>query len=208
MSNERKSYFITGIGTGVGKTVVAAGLVEALRADYWKPIQSGTVEGSDSDFVRELSESRGVIHPECYRLKAPLSPHAAAELEGVEIDCSRISIPQGDNHLIVEGAGGLFVPITYSVLMIDLIQTLGLPVMVVSRTYLGSINHTLLTIEALKSRAIPVAGVIFNGDENQATERAISGFGGITHSIRVPHYEGLNRSAVENMASLFREWLL
>jgi dethiobiotin synthetase len=170
-----KRYFITGIGTDVGKTVASAILVEVLEADYWKPIQSGATTDSDRNTVHELiSNTKSVFHPEVYNLTEPLSPHAAAELDGVEIELDKIVVPETENTLIIEGAGGLMVPLNYKGLMvIDLINHCKAEAILVSRNYLGSINHTLLSIEALKSRNIPIAGIIFNGAENKATERVI-----------------------------------
>lgn len=170
-----KRYFVTGIGTDVGKTVASAILVEALEADYWKPIQSGAVTDSDRNTVQSLiSNSRSVFHKEVYSLREPLSPHAAAELDNIEIKLENITFPYTHNTLIIEGAGGLMVPLNYNGLMVvDLINHCKAEAILVSRHYLGSINHTLLSIEALKSREIPIAGIIFNGAENKATERVI-----------------------------------
>jgi dethiobiotin synthetase len=170
-----KRYFITGIGTDVGKTVASAILVEALEADYWKPIQSGATTDSDRRTVQSLiTNTKSVFHPEVYSLTEPLSPHAAAELDGVEIDLDKIVVPQTENTLIIEGAGGLMVPLNYKGLMVvDLITYCKAEAILVSRNYLGSINHTLLSIEALINRNIPIKGIIFNGAENKATERVI-----------------------------------
>jgi dethiobiotin synthetase len=170
-----KRYFITGIGTDVGKTVASAILVEALEADYWKPIQSGATTDSDRRTVQSLiTNTKSVFHPEVYSLTEPLSPHAAAELDGVEIDLDKIVVPQTENTLIIEGAGGLMVPLNYKGLMVvDLITYCKAEAILVSRNYLGSINHTLLSIEALINRNIPIKGIIINGAENKATERVI-----------------------------------
>lgn len=169
-----KTYFVTGIGTDVGKTLASAILVEALNADYWKPIQSGNELGTDSEFIKNnTSNSTTKIHTEIYSFKAPLSPHAAAELENITIDTTKIIAPKTENNLIIEGAGGLMVPITNSFFILDLIQQLNCEVIVVSRNYLGSINHTLLSAELLKARNIKVAGLIISGDENKSTEKVI-----------------------------------
>lgn len=172
-----KPLFITGIGTGVGKTVVSAVLVESLKADYWKPIQSGDLDNSDTLYVQGLvSNTKTVFHPEAYRLTQPYSPHKSAALDGVEIDPSTIKAPQTDNTLIIEGAGGLMVPLNNTFLMIDLIQQLGAEVILVVKHYLGSINHTLLSLEALHSRNIPIKALIFNGEPNKSSEEVIMNF--------------------------------
>lgn len=169
------SYFITGIGTGIGKTVVSAILTEKLQADYWKPIQSGDLDISDSLFIRHLvSNPRTVIHPERYRLSQPLSPHLSARLDGVEINLEALEAPATANNLIIEGAGGLMVPLNAKALILDLIKKLNAQVIVVSQNYLGSINHTLLTLEVLKASQVNVKGLIFNGSPNPETESYIS----------------------------------
>jgi len=171
-----KKLIIAGIGTEIGKTVTSAIVVEALRADYWKPVQSGALEDSDTETVRQLiSNSVSQFHPEAYRLREPLSPHAAAEIDGVRIDLNQIQVPQTDNALVIELAGGLLVPLNEQDLTIDWVATLGLPVLLVSRNYLGSINHTLLSVEALRSRNIPILGLMFNGPTVPATESIILG---------------------------------
>ena len=170
--------FITGIGTDVGKTVASAIITEALEADYWKPIQAGDLDNSDSHKVKALvSNTKTIFHPNAYALNTPASPHYAAAVDGITIDSKNIIEPNPENyrdknHLVIEGAGGLLVPLNDKDCIIDLIQK-DYKVIVVSRHYLGSINHTLLTFEALKSRGIAIAGIIFSGDENQATETII-----------------------------------
>lgn len=164
--------FVTGISTEVGKTVVAAILTEALQADYWKPIQAGDLYNSDSHKIKELiSNSKTRIHPNTYALKTPMSPHAAAEIDGVEIDLNRIKEPSTDNHLIIEGAGGLLVPLNKKDTILDLIKP-DYSVVLVSRHYLGSINHTLLTLDKIQERGFEV-GLIFSGDEHPTTESII-----------------------------------
>lgn len=172
--NLPKQFIVAGIGTEIGKTVVSAILVEALQADYWKPVQSGAREDSDTETVRQLiSNSRSQFHPEAYQLTEPLSPHAAAALDDITIDLDQIRLPETNNGLIVELAGGLMVPLTDQELNIDLVQRLNLPVVLVSQNYLGSINHTLLSVEALRQRNIPLAGLIFNGPTIPSTETLI-----------------------------------
>jgi dethiobiotin synthetase len=169
-----KRLFVTGICTEVGKTVAAAILTEALKADYWKPVQSGSLETTDTETVRNLiSNAKSRFHPEAYTLQAPLSPHAAAAAENIQIQPTEIKLPATQNNLIIEGAGGLLVPLTADYFVLDLIQDLKAEVILVSRHYLGSINHTLLSLEILKNRQIPVAGIILNGEPNPATEAVI-----------------------------------
>ena len=164
------TFFITGIGTDVGKTITAAILTESLKADYWKPIQAGDLENSDSKKVQSLiSNSDSFFYPEGATLKTPMSPHAAAEIDGVSLSVKKLQRPETSRALIIEGAGGILVPINNKETILDLIKPTD-KVIVVSRHYLGSINHTLLTIELLKSKGLEIAGIIFNGEENKATE--------------------------------------
>lgn len=193
------TYFITGIGTGIGKTLISAILTEKLKADYWKPIQSGDLETSDSLTVENLiSNSKTIIHPESYRLTQPLSPHLSAKLDGIEIDLNKIKVPVTENNLIIEGAGGLMVPLNENELIVDLIKKLDAEVILVSQNYLGSINHTLLSINLLKQYGIEIKGIIFNGDENAETERYIQQYAKIKKLGYVP---GLNQIDKENVAA-------
>ena len=194
----KKTYFITGIGTEIGKTISSAVLVEKLKADYWKPIQAGDLSNSDTIKVQNLiSNSISKFHPEVYRLTQPFSPHYAAELDGVNIDLNEIIIPQTNNSLIIEGAGGLMVPINRKDLMIDLIQKLDVEVILISRNYLGSINHTLLSVEALKSKNIYLKGIIFNGVKNEASESIILERTGLNYLGRVPEMENINKLTIK-----------
>ena len=157
--------FVTGIGTGVGKTFISALLAKALEADYWKPIQAGYEEGTDSEYVQKtLIGTSSVIHPEVYKLKLPASPHIAAREEGITISVQKIceKIPPISRNLIIEGAGGLLVPLNESEFVADLIKALGAKVILVSRNYLGSINHSLLTARVCREMGLPVIGWIFN----------------------------------------------
>jgi dethiobiotin synthetase len=175
-SNHRK-IFITGIGTGVGKTIVSAIVTEALQADYWKPIQTGSNEDRDSDTVKYLiSNSRTKIHPEAYLLPLPASPFAAAEERGIKIEIKNIALPKTDNILVIEGAGGLMVPINEKELMIDMIEQWDAEVILVSQNYLGSINHSILSCMALKDRGVKVLGIVYNGEDNLMAERSILSF--------------------------------
>jgi dethiobiotin synthetase len=201
-------YFLTGIGTDVGKTLVAATLVEAMQADYWKPIQSGDLEHTDTMKVKDLVlNKRSVFYPERHMLSAPLSPHAAAAVDGVRIRLSDFSLPATENTLIVEGAGGLMVPLNDYDTIIDLIERLRLPVILVSKHYLGSINHTLLSIEALKKRNLPIAGLIFNGDANPASEEAIEKIGRIAAWFRIPVFPEINAAVVAAYAKTIQPTL-
>ena len=159
-----KRIFVTGTGTGIGKTVVSAILTQALGADYWKPIQAGGLENTDRAVVQGLvSNTNSNFYTESYLLKTPSSPHYAAAAENIEITPDRLRVPETQNTLLIEGAGGLLVPLSSDYLMIDLIKYLQASVILVSKNYLGSINHTLLSLEALKQRGIDVLGVIYNG---------------------------------------------
>jgi dethiobiotin synthetase len=172
-----KKIFVTGIGTDVGKTIVSAVITEALQADYWKPVQAGYADGTDTELVRSLvSNKKSVIHPEAYKLKMPASPHAAAVAESIEIRIKEIKTPGTSNTLVIEGAGGLMVPLSEKELVIDLIEYLHASVVVVIRHYLGSINHSLLTLQALKQKNIPVLGLVISGAPNEQSEKAILSF--------------------------------
>lgn len=200
--------FITGIGTDVGKTIVSAIVTEALEADYWKPIQAGDLENSDSHKIKSfLSNKKTVIHPNSYALNTPASPHLAAEIDGITIDLNQITEPETANHLVVEGAGGVFVPLNSKDCVIDLVQP-EYKVIVVSRHYLGSINHTLLTIEALQNRKITIAGIIFSGDENKATEEIIQSKSGLKCIGRIEQEPYFDQNVIKEYADRFRENLL
>jgi dethiobiotin synthetase len=191
-------YFITGIGTGIGKTLISAILTEKLKADYWKPIQSGDLDTSDSITIGSLiSNTQTVIHPENYRLTQPLSPHLSARLDGIEIDLNKIPIPLTDNNLIIEGAGGLMVPLNEKELIIDLIKKLNVEVILVSQNYLGSINHTLLSVNLLKQYKIPVKGIIFNDEENTETENYILQYTRIKKIGSVPSFSNIDKEKVK-----------
>lgn len=200
--------FITGIGTDVGKTIASAIITEALEADYWKPIQAGDLDHSDSHKIKAyLSNDKTIIHPNSYALNTPASPHLAAELDEISIDLKKITAPITDNHLVIEGAGGLFVPLNNQDCVIDLIKP-DYRVIVVSRHYLGSINHTLLTIEALQNRKITVAGILFNGKENQSTESIILKKTGVKCIGRIDEEPYFDQNVIQEYADLFRENLL
>jgi dethiobiotin synthetase len=200
--------FITGIGTDVGKTIASAIITEALEADYWKPIQAGDLNTSDSHKIESyISNEKTVIHSNSYALNTPASPHFAAELDQITIAMEHIQEPQTLNHLVVEGAGGVFVPLNATDCVIDLIQP-DYKVIVVSRHYLGSINHTLLTIEALKNRNLAIAGIVFNGDENKATESIILSKTGLQCLGRIANEPYFDKNVIREYAELFKENIL
>lgn len=206
----RKPIFITGIGTGVGKTVAAAIVTEALKADYWKPVQSGYEEGTDYDTVQSLISNNGSqFHPEVYKLLLPASPHIAAREEGIAIELSKIIAhkPNTDNHLVIEGAGGLLVPINDQQFIADMIPALDARVILVSRNYLGSINHSLLTAEACRQRNIEVIGWLFN-DQFMEYEEEIVGWTGIRTLGSIPLAAKLDKTFVAEQAARIRPALL
>lgn len=193
-------FFITGIGTEIGKTLVSAIVTEYLQADYWKPVQSGDLHWTDTMKVQSLiSNTKSVFHPERHRLNAPLSPHASAASDGVQIKLSDFTLPQTSNHLVVEGAGGLMVPLNEHDVLLDLIQQLQIPVILVSRNYLGSINHTLLSFEALKQRNIPIAGIVFNGEPNPASESFIENYTQLPVLFRVGNLDDITPESIRDV---------
>lgn len=192
-----QGLIVTGTDTGVGKTVVAAAFAGALEATYWKPVQCGLENDGDSALVRTLSGlSDERLLPEAYRLSMAASPHRAAEAEGIEISLGNLKLPDVAGPLVVEGAGGLMVPLTRQSLMIDLFASWRLPVVLVARTALGTINHSLLSIEALNGRNIPILGIVFVGDEVPDTERTIVEMGGVRRIGRLPHIDPLTRASL------------
>ncbi|MES2329739.1 MAG: dethiobiotin synthase [Bacteroidota bacterium] len=207
--------FITGIGTGVGKTLIAAIVTEALSADYWKPIQAGYEDGTDTITVKELLSNEGsVVHPELYRLKTPASPHIAAAKDGIEIDLDTItqnatSLVQSiaPKPLIIEGAGGLLVPLTSSLMVADLIKSLNARVILVSRNYLGSINHSLLTAAYCRSHGIEVAGWIFNDDYMNYEEEIVQ-WSDYPSLGSVPKMEPIDKTTVHEQAMRIKSSLI
>ena len=196
---------VTGTDTHIGKTVFSAGLTRLLDGCYWKPIQSGLEGETDSETVKRLAElPDGRILPEAWRLKTPASPHLAAELDGVTIDPQALTLPLVDRPLIVEGAGGLMVPLNRRTLLIDVLVRWGAPTVLCARTQLGTINHTLLSIEAIRQRAIPLLGVAFIGDPHAENERIIATFGRAPILGRLPLLESLSsRTLSDAFAKVF-----
>jgi dethiobiotin synthetase len=201
-----RKIFITGIGTDVGKTVISAILTEALQADYWKPIQAGFEDGTDKLRVKNwISNTISQFHEEQFLLKEPMSPHAAAELENKNIQLSDFKLPNCNNsNLIIEGAGGLLVPINNTHVVADLIMCLDAEVLLVSRNYLGSINHTLLTLNELLSRKLKISGIIFNGEKNEATESIILSKYKFPFVGRVNFHEEINKNVILGYSSQFK----
>ena len=195
-----ENYFVTAIGTDSGKTLVSAILVEALQGDYWKPIQAGYPR--DTETVQSLVTNRkSYFHSEAYLVNTPASPHASAKIDGVNIRKESICLPKTDNSLVIEGAGGVLVPINDKDTIIDLISQLHSQVILVSNLYLGSINHTLLTVEALKARNLEVRGIIFNGPENQESERIILEKSGYKLLFTLRPLEKVDRKTVQEIAT-------
>lgn len=196
----QKQLFITGIGTEIGKTVCSAILTKYFKADYWKPIQSGDLHFSDSMKIKEWVSENVIIHPERYRLKLAASPHQSASEEGVLINSNDFKLPETQNNLIVEGAGGLMVPISDEEFIIDLIEKLNLPVALVVKNYLGCINHTLLSMMALEQKNIKLEYLILNGNFPEDTERVIcKNIQEETKIIRIPEIENITKENIERI---------
>lgn len=199
------NYFITGIGTNVGKTIVSAILTESLQANYWKPIQSGTIEGKDSDTVRDLiSNSRSAIHPETYLLKQPLSPHFAGKIDGINIELNKIHLPLTPNDLIIEGAGGILVPLNETHFVIDIAKKYDCEIILVVSNYLGCINHTLLSIEYLLSHHYKIKALVFNGNFDTEIKSAITNHHKDLPYIEIPTLEKLTKHNIQLIADTIR----
>lgn len=187
------TYFVTGTDTDVGKTVVSAWLVHHLNASYWKPIQSGMCELPDKNEIQRLCQIPPErILPSVYELNEPLSPHEAARLDGIEIDLEQIKKPEVKGPLVIEGAGGVLVPINQTTFMIDLIEKMQCPTIIVARSGLGTINHTLLTLKILRDKSVPIAGVVMNGPLNKKNKRAIEEFGKVKVLAEIPHVQDID----------------
>jgi len=201
-----KKYFITGISTEVGKTVASAIVTEALEADYWKPVQSGDLEYSDTHKVQELiSNQKSVFHPNSYALNTPMSPHASADIDGITIELDKIIVPETKNNLVIEGAGGLLVPLNDSNTILDIIKP-NYKVIVVSRHYLGSINHTLLTVKLLQEKGFDVS-IIFSGDEHKTTEEIIIKMTNASVIGRIDEEPYFDKNVIKEYADKFRDKL-
>ncbi len=206
LQTDFKNIFITGIGTDVGKTIASAIVVEALEADYFKPVQAGDLEYSDTHKVKELvSNTKSKFHKNSYALHTPMSPHAAAAIDNIEIDLNKINLPVTNNNLVIEGAGGLLVPLNDTETILDLIQP-NYKVIVVSRHYLGSINHTLMTIRILKEQGFDIS-VIFSGEEHKATESIIQEMTGVRVIGRIDDEPYFDTMVIKEYAELFKDKL-
>ncbi|MGK6320411.1 dethiobiotin synthase [Sphingomonas sp. DT-204] len=191
-----RAIVVTGTDTDVGKTVLAAALAGALGAAYWKPVQAGLDGGSDAERVAALAGLPPErILPESYRLATPCSPHRSAEIDGIEIDAARLD-PPGDRPLVIEGAGGVLVPVTRNLLYADLFARWALPTVLVARTALGTINHSLLSLEALRARRVPVLGIAFVGEANEDSEATIAAIGKVRRLGRLPLLDPLDRASL------------
>jgi dethiobiotin synthetase len=190
------TLLVTGTDTNIGKTIISAWICLHTRMPYWKPIQTGVSEGQDTNIVQTIAGVK--TYPETYRFWEPLSPHAAAAHEGITIDPKKIIKPT-ENPLLIEGAGGVLVPITSDILLIDLIQQWAVPVLIVARSSLGTINHTCLTLEALRNRNIPILGVILNGDSNLGNKQAIETYGNCPVLAEFPFLEKVSPEVLAHM---------
>lgn len=201
-----KRIFVTGIGTDVGKTVTSAILAEALHADYWKPVQTGSFFSTDADKIRKyVSNPKTVIHPESFILKQYMSPHAAAELEGQRISLDQITPPETSNIMVIEGAGGLMVPLNDKEFVVDIITKLDAEVVLVIQNYLGSINHSILSIDSLRTRKIKVLGIVFNGPPHKLSEDIILSYSGHKCIGRINKESVINKDVVAKYAAQFKE---
>lgn len=206
MKTGNNQLVITGIGTDVGKTVTSAIVAQALEATYWKPVQAGDLDRSDSIKIRDWINAKVSVLPEAFRLTQPMSPHAAAAIDGITIKIEDFQVPEVLGNLIIEGAGGLLVPINSEGLFYaDVFAHWQLPVIVVSRNYIGSINHTLLTLAAMQQRRIPIAGIIFTGHENPETETMIVKTSGVQKIAGIPEAEVVDKSFVQQQAEVLRK---
>ena len=196
------NIFVTGTGTGIGKTVISAIITEALRADYWKPVQAGFDEGTDSEWVKKvLTNDKSVIHPEAYKLRLPASPHIAAREENIRIDLDKIyELLPGAANLVIEGAGGIMVPLNENEFVIDLIKKLEARVVIVSRNTLGSINHSLLTAMACKQKGLRVLGWVFNGSYLDYEDEIVK-WSGYHYLGSVPFVETADKKFVAEQAA-------
>ena len=189
MSTQHK-FIVAGIGTEIGKTVASAVLTEKLQADYWKPVQAGDLDNSDSIKVRKwVSNPQTFIHEEDFKLNHPMSPHAAADRDGIHIQLDDFKIPSTENSLVIELAGGILVPLNHEITNLDFIKSSKLPVVLVVNFYLGSINHTLLSIQALQSNQVPIAGILFNGTINRDSQEVILKMSGCKNLGEIPQSE-------------------
>lgn len=200
------SIIVAGIHTGIGKTLASAVLVKALECDYWKPVQAGELHDTDSDFIRKFAaDDKTVVHKEAYALDLPASPHHAAEMQGVQIELDKIKLPTTENPLVIETAGGLMSPLNRKTFNIDLMARLNLPAVLVTQDYLGSINHTLMSIEMMRQRNIQIIGLVFNGHATASSRELILEWSGLPMIFEMPQLETISRLSVETLAKKNRE---
>lgn len=204
MSSSTQQYFVSGIDTGAGKTLVAAILTQGLRATYWKPVQTGYPPDSDTETVRKLAPDAKALLPEAYRYALPQSPHWAAAAEGKRIDPESLKLPEVTGPLILEGAGGLMVPLNEESLIIDWLARLQLPVVLVVRLYLGCINHSLLSVLALQQYNLPLAGIVFSGNAQPEVQQAILEYSGAHCIGRVPELPDFRPATLQQVFDEFR----
>lgn len=204
-----KQIAIAGIHTGIGKTIASAVIAEVLGADYWKPVQAGGLDNSDTHIVSSLiTKGADRVHPEALKLTMAMSPHAAAAIDGVVIDHTTFTFPETDKILLIETAGGLLSPLYSNATMADFIEHYKLPAILISANYLGSINHTLLTIEVMQKRNIPIAALVMCGESNKDSEDYIEAYSGIPITARIPFMTQLNNSQVAKCAASIKGALL
>ena len=196
------NYFVTAIGTDSGKTLVSAILAEALKAEYWKPVQAGYP--TDTETLKKLTAGSVYCHPESFVLNTPASPHYSAQVDNIKIQKEDLKLPQTQNHLVIEGAGGMLVPLNNDDFIIDLVPQFNAKIILVSNNYLGSINHTMLSLELIKQRGYPLLGIIFNGPPNEATEDIIMLHADAPCLLKVPQLEEVDFPAVKHYAELLR----
>ena len=193
------SIIIAGIHTNIGKTICSAVVCQALGYDYWKPVQAGDLENSDSVFIkRVVSNPSWKIHPETYKLSTPASPHYAAEIDGIQITKENIILPKTNNNILIETAGGIMSPLANDYLNIDLIKQLNLPVILVSNNYLGSINHTLLSIASMRQRNIEIKGIVFSGETVASSESFILQYSKLPLLFTIPKLTEVNAASIDN----------
>ena len=196
-----RNIFVTGIGTDVGKTIASAVLTEAWKADYWKPVQAGNLDELESETVKKLiANKKSYIHPTRVLLQTPASPHFAADIENRNITFSDLTVPQSSENLVIEGAGGLMVPVNRKKLLLDWIKEEEFEVILVSRHYLGSINHTLLSVEVLKKHNIPILGIVFNDTDRLESESVITELTQLPVIVRIPTLLNLDADAIKEVS--------
>ncbi len=199
-----KRFFITGIDTGVGKTITSVAICASGIADYWKPVQAGNLENTDTDVIRKLTDKFGVVcHDEAFRLKMAASPHIAAKNENVSIRISKFKLPDTDNHIVIEGAGGLMVPLNDNEYMIDLISALNSEIILVINNYLGSINHSLLSLKIIENYNLKLKGLVFCGSTQLSSEEYIISHSPVKNIWRIPRGEVLDFSFINTVSKQF-----